>query len=102
MYEDIVYMVFLVLEVAVLIFFIYYIAKYFKQYQEKVDPYTKTTLILLVFSFLFQFMRLPLKIMQIISESNPDSDSSFNLWYKESLNNITIAIKVIVFCHGNL
>ena len=53
MIEDIFYIVFLVLEVAVLSFFIYYIARYFKQYQEKADPYTKTTLILLALSFVF-------------------------------------------------
>ncbi len=102
MYEDIVYIIFLVLEVAVLIFFTYYIAKYFKQYQEKVDPYTKVTLALLALSFVFQFIRLPLKILQLIYETNQDPDSSFNIWYKENLNNMGIAIRVIVFCHGNL
>jgi hypothetical protein len=102
MIEDIFYIVFLVLEVAVLSFFIYYIASYFKQYEEKVDPYTRTTLILLVLSFLFQLIRLPLKVLDMINENNPDPNSSFNKWYEENHNNMNIALKVIIFCHGNL
>ena len=82
MIEDIFYIVFLVLEVAVLSFFIYYIARYFKQYQEKADPYTKMTLILLALSFVFQLMRLPLKVLDMVSESDPDPNSSFNTWYE--------------------
>ena len=102
MIEDIFYIVFLVLEVAVLSFFIYYMARYFSQYQEKVDPYTRATLILLVVSFIFQLIRLPLKVLEMISENDPDLNSSFNIWYEENHDNMKIVLKVIIFCHGNL
>jgi hypothetical protein len=63
MLVDIVSLIFLCLEVFVLVFFIVYIGRYYKQYQEKVDPYTRATLLLLSLSFLFQFLRIPVWVV---------------------------------------
>jgi hypothetical protein len=102
MIDDIIYIVFLALEVAILVFFIFYIGKYLKEYQVKVDPYTNATLILLVISFIFQFMRVPLTIMEMIVEHSDDPNSDFNIWYKANVSNTGLALKIIVFCHGNI
>ena len=68
----------------------------------KVDPYKKATLILLVISFIFQFMRVPLTIMEMIVEHSDDPNSDFNIWYKANVSNTGLALKIIVFCHGNI
>ena len=65
MLEEIINVVFLILEFSVLIFFSFYIIKYYKKYQEKVDPYTKATLTLLSLSFLFQFLRIPIEFIEM-------------------------------------
>ena len=68
MWDDIINVVFLVIELAVLVLFIIYIARYYKQYQEKVDPYTRGTLFLLTLSFVFQFMRIPVWVIEKVHE----------------------------------
>ena len=66
MIDDIFFIVCMVLELISLIFFVVYVSYYFRNYKEKVDSYTKWTLILLGVSITFQMGRLPLKIMELI------------------------------------
>ena len=69
MFSDIIFIVSLILEVCVLAVFINYTVKYLKQYHEKVDPYTKSTLILLTISMLIQLLRIPLTILKMVDET---------------------------------
>ena len=99
MKDDILFIVCLFLELVCLIFFIVYITIYFRNYKEKVDIYTKSTLIMLAISITFQMGRLPLKIMDLIHES--DQDASFRIWFDKHKSEIAQIINVIVFVHGN-
>ena len=79
MNDDILFIICLFLELVCLIFFIVYITIYFRNYREKVDSYTKSTLIMLAVSITVQMARLPLKIMELIHEA--DQDASFRIWF---------------------
>jgi hypothetical protein len=100
MYDDIIYIVVLILEVAVFIFFTVYIFRYFKTYHETIDPYTKLSLMLLSVSFIFQFMRLPIKVLELIDEYSEPGDRYFQ-WYLNNEPTLNQIVNIIVFCHGN-
>jgi hypothetical protein len=102
MISQIIFIFSLVLEVIFLLVFVSYILKYLRQYNEKVDPYTKVTLILLGVSFFIQILRLPIVICELIFESS-SPDSRFHEWWIENRTFITKDIlSVIVFIHGNV
>lgn len=102
MLTDILFIISQVLELLVLAIFIKYTLKYFAQYQEKVDPYTKSTLILLTLSLCAQMLRIPLTILKMIYETETDKDSSFSRWYLESQDTRLTLSSIIVFLHGNM
>lgn len=99
MNDDLLFIICLFLELVCLIFFIVYITIYFKNYKEKVDRYTKSTLIMLAVSITVQMGRLPLKIMELVHET--DKDASFRIWFDQHKPVIGQIINVIVFVHGN-
>ncbi len=84
MLDDLLFIVTLTLEFVVLIFFIKYTIKYFRQYQEIVDPYTRWTLILLLISLLLQLCRIPVSGINIALELDEDPNSAFRKWFQEN------------------
>ena len=99
MNDDIFFIICLFLELVCLIFFVVYITIYFRNYKEKVDSYTKSTLIMLAVSITVQMGRLPLKIMELIHHS--DQDASYRTWFDQHKPVISQIINVIIFVHGN-
>lgn len=99
MNDDILFIICLFLELVCLIFFVVYITIYFRNYKEKVDSYTKSTLIMLAVSITVQMGRLPLKIMELIHQS--DQDTSYRTWFDQHKPVISQIINVIIFVHGN-
>ena len=88
MISDILFIISLSLECLLLIFLIKYTIKYFKQYQEKVDKYTKWTLILLSVAMFFQVLRMPNSIINIALEVIDDPSSPFTVWANENTPNL--------------
>jgi hypothetical protein len=102
MLSDIIFIISLVLEVLVLLVFINYTYKYLRQYHEKVDPYTKSTLILLTISMFIQLLRIPLTILKLVYENIDDPNANYSKWYVESTATRVQILNAIVVMHGNL
>jgi hypothetical protein len=108
MYTDIIFIVSLFLELVVLSFFIRYTLKYFRQYHESIDPYTKATLLLLSLSMVVQLCRLPIVIMRMAYNSQGgntvpyDEMTDYSKWYTHHYDHIMNVLYVIVFVHANL
>lgn len=100
MLSDVLFIVSMTAELFVLNYFVKYTIKYFKRYQEVVDPYTKWTLILLLLSLVLQLARLPVSAMNIASELETDPNSEFKRWFLEHSEEISRLLQLDVFFHG--
>lgn len=100
--SDILFIVSLGLESLLLIFFIKYTVRYLKQYQEKVDVYTKWTLILLSLAMCCQIMRMPFSILNITVTTIDDGNNSFTMWVNENTPKLQRLQTLIIFMHGNI